>query len=275
MSDLTELKQKLATLQAAHEHAVATANVLMKELASGGVPCVELRKYNELAAAIFSAQFKLWTKLSLQGVITGNLPAFPPMPVLFWEHSPGRGFAFACRAGLDIVQKTQFKAVRLDKPTDLLWSFFGTASNTQMVQQVVTPGRDETLGLAPIVLIIAGIAVAVSGTVVAKVAIDAAKDKALSQDTLDGMKAEAELRRFLAEARLEFVQACQGKGEGAQACAGAAVQAAESLPKDFNKLGKDKFGGAGKAAWLFGGGLAALAAVGGAMLYSRRDRRRF
>jgi hypothetical protein len=271
MSTVEELKKKADTLEVAWRNTQATAQVLMKELATGTVPCMELRRYNNLATSIFASQFKLWSKLALQGAITGNMPSFPSLPVLFWEFSPGRGFNFDCRAGVDKVGPGQFKAIRFDTPGELFSSFFGVSLPLTTVDKAVAI-KDEGLGVAPIILIIAGITIAVSATTIAVVAVEASKDKALSQDTLNGMKAESELRRFLAEARLEFVSNCQGKGGNLQQCGDLAVQAAEQLPKDFNKLGKDKFGTSDKLAWLFGGALAVLGVGGGLFVYNRRKK---
>jgi hypothetical protein len=255
MSTIAELQKKAETLEAAHKNNKITAALLMKELASGAVPCAELARYNEIAKATWHAQFTLWTKLALRNLLTGNMPEFPPGPVLFSELAPGEGLNFHCRSGNDLVGPSQFAAARFDDPQQM---FFGTA----------TVG--DNLGIAPIILIIAGISIAVSATVVATVAIDASKEKALAQATLDSMRIQSEAARFTAEARVEYVQKCLARGGTNALCAAEAVTVVADMPIDPGQLGQDKFGSSGRLAWLFGGGLAVLAVLGGAMLYNNR-----
>lgn len=259
MSTVEELKKKLATLEAAHKHNQVTAQLLMQELANGAVPCSELQRYNNIAKMTYGAQFKIWAKLAISGAIVGNIPEFPPLPILFTEKAPGEGLTFHCRSGTDLVGPNQFAAVRFDKPLELI---FGPA---------VAVG--DNLGIAWIPLIIAGIVISASATTVAYVAVEASKDKALAQAQLDAQLEESKLRRFLAEARIEFQKDCRSKGGTIQECAAASKAAAEELPKDFNKLGDSKFGFSSKLTWLFGGGLAVLGVLGGGLLYLRKRQR--
>jgi hypothetical protein len=251
-----EFLEKTKILEDAFRSNLISGLLLRQQLQQGTVTAGDLQRHNVASALTQNAQLTIRDAFKRHGIT----PPLPPLPPLFFPKNT-KDLWFEPKNPKQVVGPNDFDVFL---PSNITEEFFPVSVQVQ----------DDNLGVAfPLIpVIIAGITIAVTVAVIAKVALETSRDKELGRIELEAIKQQAQLSQYVAEARQELVNACVVKGGSFSSCASEAQKTIDSVPKDLHKIGRPKFE-SNWTSWLLGGILLGAVGVVGSAVYIKRKSR--
>lgn len=234
--NLTSVQEIFTSCEKARLENERTAKALSVLVSTGRTTCAEVKKYNLLATATFNFQMGALQQLRAAGM--QDIPQSPPPPLLFtWKGIPG----------------TQADKVNCSKDNQLsgLGDFYVSPSDIQMTYPVIDPKAmssievskeiqklidqekaQEQLGVAPLVIIIAGVLISltvVAVTVLTNWLSNVEERKRIIQT----LEVQAKRHADTLQTRAACFQACMDKGQDASDCTQACAKTLPSFDPKF------------------------------------------